>query len=87
MQMDEPKIKHILSGDVQRHQRGRGRRGGRAARPDAEDDGGAGTEADCPARAGRSVTTFTLKPLSSVVFVGKYDFPSKIIIILSLDGP
>ena len=48
-----------FSGDVERHQRGRGRRGGRAARPDAEDDGGAGAEADCPARAGS-----TLKSLS-----------------------
>ena len=52
-----------FSGDVQRHQRGRGRRGGRAAGPDAEDDGGAGAEADCPARAGRSATTFTLLSL------------------------
>ena len=59
-------LKHILSGDVQRHQRRGWRRGGRAAGPDAEDDGGAGAEAHCPARAGRSVTTFTLKPLSCI---------------------
>ena len=47
-------VKSMVLGDVKCCQRRRGRGGGRAARPHAEDDGGAGAEANAAARAGGS---------------------------------